>query len=79
MMIEVPYGFTREELIACVEREIRLREVNYPRWVEKGTMRASTALDEVARMKAVLQVIEQLPASQLALTFGSPAPATGAR
>ena len=43
--VVIPEGFTREELLACVEREIRLRERAYPRWVELGKMSAKKSQD----------------------------------
>lgn len=42
-----------EEQIACVEREIALRERLYPRWVVDGKMSQASADREIALMKAV--------------------------
>jgi hypothetical protein len=67
--ITIPDGYTREELLACVDREIRLRELNYPRWVEQGRMREKVAKDGIAAMQAVRAVIAQLPARQTPLSF----------
>ena len=41
------------EQIEAVEREIRLREAHYPRWVEQKKLIQKTADLELARMKAV--------------------------
>lgn len=59
--IAVPEGFTRELLIAACDREIRLRERSYPRWVALGRMSAVKMRDEIAAMKAVRAVLAQLP------------------
>ncbi len=71
--VVIPEGFTREELLACVEREIRLRERAYPRWVELGKMSAKKSQEEQAAMKAVLAVLRQLPPAPAAQPdlFGS--------
>lgn len=53
--------FTREELIACVEREIRMRERVYPDRVAMGKMSGASSLREVAMMRAVLDVLLKLP------------------
>jgi hypothetical protein len=63
-MIEIPKPHTRETLLTCLDREIRMRETNYPSWVANGRLRATKAEDEIARMKAVRAVIAQLPATQ---------------
>ena len=43
--------------IACVEREIAMRERVYPRWVEAGKMKQKDADDELAAMHAVLTTL----------------------
>jgi hypothetical protein len=43
-----------DEQIACVTREIALRERVYPKWVATGRMTKQTAEHEVAAMKAAL-------------------------
>lgn len=53
-----------QEQIACVKREIGLREHLYPRWVSKGTMTQAKADHEIAAMKTVLQTLKQLDAAQ---------------
>lgn len=63
-MIQIPPGHTREGLLACLDREIRMRETNYPAWVRAGRLRANKAEDEIARMRAVREVIAQLPETQ---------------
>lgn len=46
--------------IACVEREITMRERVYPGWVDKGRMTNATADQEIAAMKAVLATLKSL-------------------
>lgn len=43
--------------IACVEREIRLRQKVYPRWVGNRRMSQEKADLEIATMKAVLDTL----------------------
>ena len=49
------HPFTTADLIDCVEREIRMRERDYTRFVEQGKMKPSTAGLEIGMMQAVLQ------------------------
>lgn len=39
--------------VACVQREIRMRERVYPRWVQAGRISQAQADAEIAAMKAV--------------------------
>ncbi|HRE42763.1 MAG TPA: hypothetical protein PKY87_02205 [Terricaulis sp.] len=48
------------EQIACVKREIAMRERCYPRWISKGTMTPGKADAELAGMRAVLKTLEGL-------------------
>lgn len=48
---------TLDEQIACVEREIRMRERNYPRWVENGKLSQEKADREIELMKAVSRTL----------------------
>lgn len=52
-----------EEQIASVEREIRMRESAYPRWVEQRRMTVKTAEHEIACMQAVLTTLRRLEAT----------------
>lgn len=61
VVITIPPEFSRELLIAAVEREIRLRERSYPRWVQLGRMTSHKMRDEIAAMKGVLFILRQLP------------------
>ncbi len=45
------------EQIACVRREIAMRERVYPRWVAAEKMKQAKADEELATMRAVLETI----------------------
>jgi len=49
---------TLDKQIACVRREIRMREIVYPRWVAQKKMRQESAEHEIEAMKAVLATLE---------------------
>jgi hypothetical protein len=44
--------------IACVEREIKMREHVYPRWVGQGKMTKDKADREIAVMREVLTTLQ---------------------
>ncbi len=46
--------------IACVRREIKMRQDVYPRWVGKGKLRQAEADYQIVAMQAVLETLEQL-------------------
>lgn len=46
--------------IACVRREIGMRERVYPKWVAGGRMKQDAADREIAAMRAVLATLEAL-------------------
>ena len=48
------------EQVACVKREIAMRERAYPRFVDRGTMPQKKADREIAMMRAVLATLEKL-------------------
>lgn len=50
--------------IACVKREIGLRERVYPRWIEKKRMSQQKADHEMEAMRAVLVSLEEIAARQ---------------
>ena len=52
------------EQIACVRREVRLRERVYPRRIAEGRMRQAEADRELVRMRAVLQTLEEAERGQ---------------
>jgi hypothetical protein len=51
---------TRQEMLDCVDREIRLRERVYPRWVALGRLSLAKSRDEIATMKAVREALGRL-------------------
>jgi hypothetical protein len=51
---------TIDAQLACVQREIRMRERKYPEWVEAGRMNKFQADHELACMKAVLATLMQV-------------------
>lgn len=51
------FPVTLAEQVACVQREIAMRERVYPRFIEKGRMNAEKAGREIAAMKAVLETL----------------------
>jgi hypothetical protein len=55
---------TLAEQIACVKREIAMRERVYPRWVAAGKMKDSQASHEIECMRAILATLEALPKEQ---------------
>lgn len=75
--IVIPDGLTREQLLAALDREIRYREVVFPRRVDAGKMSLVDARAEILKMKAVRAVIAQLPPTQPTLGFDAKARAAG--
>lgn len=57
---------TLEEQLACVRREISMRERCYPRWVIDKRLTQAKAEAELAGMRAVLRTLEGLQAAALA-------------
>lgn len=49
-----------EEQIACVRRELAMRDRVYPAWVRSGKMSQATAAEEISRMRSVLASLERL-------------------
>lgn len=46
--------------IACVRREIGMRERVYPRWIDAGKMKQVAADREMTGMRAVLMTLEDI-------------------
>lgn len=46
---------TTADKLACVEREITMRERVYPRWIDAGRMSKQKAAQEIAVMKAIAE------------------------
>lgn len=52
--------FSIEQQIEEVERELKMRESAYPRWVRSGKLRQSIADYQMDRMRAVLDTLVSL-------------------
>jgi hypothetical protein len=51
------------DLLACAEREVRMRDRVYPRWVQIGRMTQAKADHEIACMKEIADLLrQQVPA-----------------
>lgn len=50
--------------IACIKRELRLRQSAYPRFVARGTMLQRDADRELQAMQAVLATLERVRSEQ---------------
>lgn len=48
------FPISRADKIACLTREVAMRERVYPRWIEKGNMTQEKADHELAVMKDIL-------------------------
>jgi len=51
---------TIDDEIRCVEREIKMRERVYPRWIAAGKMKRETAHREIDVMHSVLESLHRL-------------------
>ena len=56
------------ELVACVDRELRMRAQVYPRWVQQGKLTPAKAGREQALMQAVRERLMRAEAEHLVLT-----------
>lgn len=59
-MAEGLFPLTIDDQIACVEREIRMRERVYPRWVGQGKMTQAKADHETAVMREALVTLRKV-------------------
>jgi len=59
--IVIPDGFTRKELLAECDRELHMRDRVYPGLVARGKITGSAASTAVARLRAIRNIIAQLP------------------
>ncbi len=60
---------TLEQQIACVRRELAMRQRVYPKWVTAGRMTQQQADHEVNAMTAVLATLERVQSEQRAKAF----------
>ena len=52
-------GVSIDEMLKEVRREIEMRQRVYPRWVEKGIMKPSEAIERQRVMQSVLEELEK--------------------
>ncbi len=57
---------TLDDEIACIEREIAMRQSVYPRWIELNEMAEAKARHELNAMQAVLSRLLAIRAAQTA-------------
>ena len=53
-------GYTLQEMIMCVRRELALRKSVYPKWVVSKRLKAEAADHEIACMQAVHDTLVRL-------------------
>jgi hypothetical protein len=63
-----PATFTIADQIACVQREIGMRERVYPKWVAGGRMKKDAADREIAAMRAALATLNALKQATFIIT-----------
>lgn len=51
---------TLEQQIACIRRELALRQRNYPRWVADGRMKQAESDHQLAAMQAAHDTLMKL-------------------
>lgn len=56
--------YSNAELLECARREVKMREHAYPRWVEQRKMTQERADRETGMMKAIVDILEPLAASE---------------
>jgi hypothetical protein len=68
--MEANVSASKAEMLACVNREIKMRERVYPERVASGRMLKGKAQYELRVMRAVLDVIAALPDEQTEMFGG---------
>lgn len=48
------------DMVACAEREVRMREKAYPRWVEQHKLTPKLADLELARMRSIHRLLVEM-------------------
>jgi hypothetical protein len=51
-------GVSFDQMIACLAREIAMRQRVYPKWIDQGRMNPDTADKEIRHMEAILGYIK---------------------
>lgn len=52
--------YSIEDMIKCVERELALRKLMYPKWVMSGRMKQEEANREINTMQAIHETLYEL-------------------
>lgn len=52
--------YSYKELRKCAERELGLRRVVYPRWVDSRRMSQEFAKGEIDKMQAIIEILAEL-------------------
>lgn len=52
-----PADVSFEDMLACVDRELKMRRQVYPRWVASGKLKQSAADLEILKMRAVRRAL----------------------
>jgi putative IMPACT (imprinted ancient) family translation regulator len=50
---------TKAEMLACIDRELKMRAKVYPNWIQLGRITHAKAKHELATMRAVRDAIAQ--------------------
>ncbi len=56
--------FSLEELIEEAERELKMREKVYPRWIQYGKINEKTAERRLNRQKGIVNILKKLKDKQ---------------
>jgi hypothetical protein len=62
-------AYTYAELLACAERELRMRNKVYARWVDTGQMPERTAKREIELMEEIAAMLRALDECQARLEY----------
>ena len=66
---------SREALLGCIDRELRMRERLYPKWVARGRMSQSKADEELRLLREVRDIVDEVKLAEQAELFpDAPAP-----
>jgi hypothetical protein len=52
--------YSIEDMLKCVERELALRKIMYPKWVNSGVMKEDVAKHEINVMQAIHETLYEL-------------------
>lgn len=69
----MPLAISIDNMVSEVARELNFRGRVYPRWVTQGKIRPEKAADQIERMKAVLEALEELRLARAFFAAATPA------